>query len=153
MSYIQKTSPDPGLTGDVWLQKYENKKEGFYNYLKYSFNRLLKISLRLRHRVQGWGQKPDPHPWYNLRLSVRTLGRLCKNHEFGIMHVSIVEIFVDQIGVSLLHLCIVLGYNLHLQYTLKYKGWYIYCEFRSSLPPSLPTYENSPPPLHTCMEL
>ena len=43
-----------GLTGDVWHQKYKNKKEGVQNYLTYSFNRLLKISLSLRYRA------PDP---------------------------------------------------------------------------------------------
>ena len=43
-----------GLTGDVWHQKYKNKKEGVKNYLTYSFNRLLKISLSLRYRA------PDP---------------------------------------------------------------------------------------------
>ena len=34
-----------GLTEDVYHQKYENKKEGLNNYLKYSFNRLLKSPL------------------------------------------------------------------------------------------------------------
>ena len=43
-----------GLTGNFWHQKYKNKKEGFKNYLKYLFKRLLKISLRLRYRG------PDP---------------------------------------------------------------------------------------------
>ena len=38
------------LTGDVWHQKYKNKKEGVQNYLSYSFNRLLNISLSLRYR-------------------------------------------------------------------------------------------------------
>ena len=33
------------LVSDVWHQKPENKKEDFKNYLKYSFNRLLKVSL------------------------------------------------------------------------------------------------------------
>jgi len=41
------------LTGDVWHQNYENKK-GSKNYVKYSLNRLLKISFRLRYRA------PDP---------------------------------------------------------------------------------------------
>ena len=42
------------LTGDVWHQKYKNKKEGVRNYLRYSFNRLLKIFLSFRYRA------PDP---------------------------------------------------------------------------------------------
>ena len=43
-----------GLTGDVWHQKYKNKKGGVKSYLTYSFNRLLKISLSLRYN------DPDP---------------------------------------------------------------------------------------------
>ena len=43
-----------GIKGDVWHQKYENKKEGFKNYKKYSFNWLFKISHPLRYRA------PDP---------------------------------------------------------------------------------------------
>ena len=31
-------------------------KKGFTNYLKYSFNRLLKISLRLRNQIRFFGQ-------------------------------------------------------------------------------------------------
>ena len=34
-------------TGDVWHQRYENKREGLKSYLKYSFNTLLKNSLSL----------------------------------------------------------------------------------------------------------
>ena len=30
-----------GITEDVWHQKYDNKKEGFQNYLEYSFSLLL----------------------------------------------------------------------------------------------------------------
>ena len=51
---IRNGSGALGLTGDVWHQKYKNKKEGVKNYLTYSFNRLLKISLSLRYRA------PDP---------------------------------------------------------------------------------------------
>ena len=41
-------------------------KEGFWNYLKYSFNRLLKISLRLRYRAPDpfFWPKPGPHPCF-----------------------------------------------------------------------------------------
>ena len=42
-----------GLSGDVWHQKYENKKEGILNYLKCSFYRILKISLRLMYKAQN----------------------------------------------------------------------------------------------------
>ena len=52
----QPGSGAPGLTGDVLHQKYDNKKEGFKNYQKFSFNGLLKSSIRLRYRA------PDPHP-------------------------------------------------------------------------------------------
>ena len=42
-----------GLTGEVW-HKVWKYKESFNNYLKYSFNRLFKVFLRLRYRA------PDP---------------------------------------------------------------------------------------------
>ena len=42
-----------GLAEDVWQQKYEQR--GFWNSPKYSFIRILKISLNLRYRV------PDPN--------------------------------------------------------------------------------------------
>ena len=51
-----------GLTGDVWHQEYKNQKDGVKNYLTYSFNRLLKISLSWRYRA------PDPHPCTIVRL-------------------------------------------------------------------------------------
>mgnify|MGYP006863692882 CR=1 FL=1 len=37
-----------GLTEDVWHQKYENQKEGFENYLKYSFNTFWGTEPRIR---------------------------------------------------------------------------------------------------------
>ena len=37
-----------GLTEDDWQQKYWDKKEEVQNYLKYSFEKFLKISLRSR---------------------------------------------------------------------------------------------------------
>ena len=53
-SKIRTGSEALGLTGNVWHQKYENKKGSFKKHLKYIINRLLKISLRLRYR------NPDP---------------------------------------------------------------------------------------------
>ena len=44
-------SRDLGLLEDVWHQKYETKTKKFWNYLKYFFNRILKISLRSRYRA------------------------------------------------------------------------------------------------------
>ena len=42
-----------GRTEDAWHLKYENKKEGFKNYLKYSFNRLLNsLCLRYEPRIR-----------------------------------------------------------------------------------------------------
>ena len=38
-----KVDNPQGLQGNVWHQKYENKKKGFENHLKYSFNTLLKV--------------------------------------------------------------------------------------------------------------
>jgi len=61
----QPGSGAPGLTGDVLHQKYDNKKEGFKNYIKYSFHRLKKISLRFMYKAQPrilFWSKPDPHP-------------------------------------------------------------------------------------------
>ena len=47
-----KTSPDPdpGLTEDVWHQKYDTKKKA-YNYLEYSWKEFLKFPFL-------WGTKP-----------------------------------------------------------------------------------------------
>ena len=54
------------MTSDT---KSIRKKTVFKNYLTYSFNRLLKISLSLRY-IQRPGSsfwpKPDPHPWEKL---------------------------------------------------------------------------------------
>ena len=35
--------PNPGLTEDLWHQKYENKNEDLQNYLEYSFCSILNI--------------------------------------------------------------------------------------------------------------
>ena len=62
MCQIQKTSLDqdpdsfgpdldPGLTEDVWHQKYENKKEGLQNYLENSFKSILNIFYRSGYRA------------------------------------------------------------------------------------------------------
>ena len=52
------------FTGNIWHQKYKSKKEGVKNYLRYSSNRLFKISLSLRYRAgSGIRPKPDPRPW------------------------------------------------------------------------------------------
>ena len=69
---IQTGSGALRLKGDTWHQKYSIKKEGFKNYLNYSFNRLLKISLCLRVQIpdpvfdpdprSSFRPKPDPHP-------------------------------------------------------------------------------------------
>ena len=50
--------PDPGLTEDVWHQKYENKKDGFYYFKEYSFDSILKIPFRLTYKAldPGFGQ-------------------------------------------------------------------------------------------------
>jgi len=54
-----------GLTGDVWHQKFENKKERVKNYLKYSLNRRIKSFLRLKYRApdsvfsKNWILIPD----------------------------------------------------------------------------------------------
>ena len=40
-----------GLTEDVWHQKYENKKEGFQNYLEYLLNSISNIFYRSGYRA------------------------------------------------------------------------------------------------------
>ena len=47
MIYRSVADPDPGLTEDVWHQKYENKKEVLQYYLEYVFSSILDISHRL----------------------------------------------------------------------------------------------------------
>ena len=39
------------FTYNIWYPKYENKKVGVKSFLQYSFNRILKISLRSRYRA------------------------------------------------------------------------------------------------------
>ena len=39
-----------GHQWNVWHQKHEHKKEGFWNYPKYSFNSIKKISFHSRYR-------------------------------------------------------------------------------------------------------
>ena len=72
-SPVSPRAPVPGWFSEsrtwyVWHQKYKNKKDGFINYLKYYFNRLLKIYLRLRYRAPDpvFLPKLDPHPCHQL---------------------------------------------------------------------------------------
>ena len=52
--YSDRIRGSLGLTEEVKHKKYENKREGFQDYLKCLFNKIFRISLRSRYRA------PDP---------------------------------------------------------------------------------------------
>ena len=60
------------ITEDIWHQKHECN-EGFYKYLKYSFNRIIKLSLHSRYRDLDPNlakpQKPADNCWLDRRCS------------------------------------------------------------------------------------
>ena len=88
--------PDPGLTEDVWYQKYENKKEFLQNYLENSFNSILNIFYRSgyrdldpkfgQNRIRNTGfsrifmSDPDPQHWWQEQLTKIGSPKNCLEH-------------------------------------------------------------------------